>query len=79
MLVPQVSQSSEEIEDLRRRLRGVEMDLKLVMEGGAELGGQEEVTDEPLEERGEEEDRGEHLSSSLCPALFQETCKVNHD
>ncbi|XP_038161232.1 zinc finger protein 729 [Cyprinodon tularosa] len=53
----EVSQSAEEIEDLRRRLRGVEMDLKLVMEGGAELGGQEEVTDEPLEERGEEEDR----------------------
>ncbi|MEQ2211413.1 hypothetical protein XENOCAPTIV_030820, partial [Xenoophorus captivus] len=56
----EVSQGAEEIEDLRRRLRGVEMDLKLVMEGSAELGGQEEVTQEQSEERqeGEEDCRG---------------------
>ncbi|MEQ2263110.1 hypothetical protein XENORESO_003246 [Xenotaenia resolanae] len=52
----EVSQGAEEIEDLRRRLRGVEMDLKLVMEGSAELGGQEEVTQEQSEERQEGEE-----------------------
>ncbi|XP_008424816.1 uncharacterized protein LOC103475164 [Poecilia reticulata] len=62
----EVSQGAAEIEDLRMRLREVEMDLKLVMEGNAELGGQEEVTEEQTEEmRGEEEGS----PGSLCRVL----------
>ncbi|KAM4742478.1 uncharacterized protein FYW61_001286 isoform 3-T5 [Anableps anableps] len=52
----EVLQGATEMEDLRRRLREVEMDLKLVMEGSAELGGQEEVTEEQSEETREEEE-----------------------
>uniref|UniRef100_A0A3B3XAI0 C2H2-type domain-containing protein n=1 Tax=Poecilia mexicana TaxID=48701 RepID=A0A3B3XAI0_9TELE len=62
----EVSQGAAEIEDLRMRLREVEMDLKLVMEGSAELGGQEEVMEEQTEERRGEE---EESPGSLCRVL----------